>query len=146
VTVRAKPPERSDDPVRGVREQAEFWAQPVRRIRNWMERHGLPYFLVGGTVLFRHSAAEAWLQSWESASNADGDEGRTATDEATDWLRVTLGEKGTSRKDVFRAARRDGFGDGVQLTEKGERAHRTGEDERVRLLERCRRAAEVDYV
>jgi hypothetical protein len=36
--------------------------------------------------------------------------------------------------------------DGVQLTEKGEQAHRAGEDERARLLERCRRAAGVDHV
>lgn len=35
--------------------------------------------------------------------------------------------------------------DGVQLTEKGERAHRAGEEERARLLGRCRRAAGVDH-
>lgn len=40
---------------------------------------------------------------------------------------------------------RDAQGDGVQLTEKGERAHRAGEEERERLLKRCRRAAEVDH-
>jgi len=40
---------------------------------------------------------------------------------------------------------RDDIGDGVQLTEKGERAHKAGEEERVRLLERCRRAAGVDH-
>jgi len=40
----------------------------------------------------------------------------------------------------------DDIGDGVQLTEKGERAHRSGEEERVRLLARCRHAAGVDRV
>ena len=40
----------------------------------------------------------------------------------------------------------DDVGDGVQLTEKGERAHRAGVEERERLLERCRRAAGVDHV
>lgn len=40
----------------------------------------------------------------------------------------------------------DDQGDGVQLTEKGERAHRAGEEERARLLARCRRAAGVDRV
>jgi hypothetical protein len=38
----------------------------------------------------------------------------------------------------------DDIGDGVQLTAKGERAHRSGEEERVRLLARCRHAAGVD--
>ena len=40
----------------------------------------------------------------------------------------------------------DDIGDGVQLTEKGERAHRAGVEEREHLLDRCRRAAGVDHV
>lgn len=41
---------------------------------------------------------------------------------------------------------RNDQGDGVQLTAKGERAHRAGEKERAQLLARCIRSAEVNHV